>query len=66
MSKVETEASLRCPRCNLTIYRIMRRQVQPGSDVWANTLEAASNDVPMPEDPKHLVCPACHNDLVRE
>jgi uncharacterized protein YbaR (Trm112 family) len=66
MSKVETEANLMCPSCRVIVYRIMRKQTRTGSDIWSNALEGATPDVPMPEDPKHLVCPACHKDLVRE
>jgi uncharacterized protein YbaR (Trm112 family) len=64
--KTETEANLTCPDCRVIVYRIKRTQTRTGSDIWSNALEGATPDVPMPEDPTHLVCPACHKDLVRE
>lgn len=65
--KTELECALRCPKCKGIPYRLYRRQVSEGSDIWENVLWPGPDGNPgPPQKSSELKCPHCDIDLVRE
>lgn len=65
-TKMEVEASLVCPMCRGIPYRIYRRQVAQGSDVFVNDLRSGPDgEIDVPDDKTDLRCPNCDVALIR-
>lgn len=65
--KLEIEANLQCPKCNGIPYRLYRRQVAAGSDIFEHVLwPGPDGSTPPPEDHRNLQCPNCLVALERK
>lgn len=63
----EVEASFTCPKCKGTPYRLYRRQVTPGSDVYVHDLRAGPDgEIDIPDDRTNLQCLNCNVPLERK
>jgi hypothetical protein len=64
--KTDKECDFYCAKCKKSPYRLFRRQVKPGSDVFENLIWPAESGVAPPENMSNLVCPKCKTALVRK
>lgn len=64
--KMEVETSFRCPKCNGEPYRLYRRQVKPGAEVFEHLLWPTDPSVPPPLSNTDLRCPNCNVTLERK
>ena len=64
--RIEHDSFLRCPKCKDKPYRLYRRQVELGSEVFQSVLWPNEQGVPPPANPSKIVCPSCDEELKRE